>query len=404
MPRLTYHTAGESHGPALTALVNGMPAGVELDVDFINAELARRQGGYGRGARQKIEDDRVTFLAGVRYGHTTGAPIVIQIPNADNRLENASKTPPVYRPRPGHADLAGSIKWLTTDCRETLERASARETAARTACGAVARCLLREFEIETFGFVRGMLDAVTDIAIDEHRLHQLIAARDSSEVYCPDPRTSEKIIEHIRQAKIDKDTVGGLCEVHVFGCPPGMGSCVNWDQRLDARLAGAVMSIQAFKAVEIGLGKDAAFRRGSQVHDPIQFDGSQRDTASLGFVRPSNNAGGIEGGMTNGMPVVVRGTMKPISTLLRGMPSVDLNTKKPEHSAYERSDVCALPAASVVMENVVAFEIARVFLEKFAGDTMHEAHAAYDAFLDFARRRPLEAIERADGERDQSEA
>jgi chorismate synthase len=408
MPLLSYHTAGESHGPALTTLINGLPAGLELDVDFINAELARRQGGYGRGARQKIEEDRITLLAGVReiggIPRTTGAPIVIQIPNKDNRLNDLKNTPPVYRPRPGHADLAGSIKWLTTDCRETLERASARETAARTAAGAVARCLLREFEIESFGFVRGMLDAVTAITIDEDRLDAHIRARDESEVYCPDRAISDRIIEHIRQAKIDKDTLGGLCEAHVFGCPPGLGTCVNWDQRLDARLAGAVMAIQAFKAVEIGLGKESAFRRGSQVHDPIHFDNSRRETSSVGFTRPSNNAGGIEGGMSNGMPIVVRGTMKPISTLLRGMPSVDLNTKNAQHSAYERSDVCALPAASVVMENAVAFEVARVFLEKFGGDTMHEVHAAHDNFMNLARHLPLEPIDGGGDDRDQSEA
>ena len=393
MSLLTYQTAGESHGPAIIALVNGMPAGLDVDVEFINAELARRQGGYGRGARQKIEKDEVKFVAGVRRGHTMGAPIVMQIDNKDSRLDDLEKTPPVYRPRPGHADLAGSIKWLTTDCRETLERASARETAARTAAGALARCLLAEFGIEPLGFVLGMLDAISHIEVDDGNIERLIAARDESEVYCPDAAISKRIIEHIHHAKVDKDTVGGLIEVHVFGCPPGIGSCANCDQRLDARLASAVMGIQAIKAVEIGLGKDCAFRTGSQVHDPIQFDESRRDTASVGFVRSTNNAGGIEGGMSNGMPIVVRATMKPISTLLRGMPSVDLNTRKPEHSAYERSDVCALPAASVVMENVVAFEIARAFLEKFGGDTMHEVHAAYDSFMDMARRLPIEPIE-----------
>jgi chorismate synthase len=271
MPPLTYHTAGESHGPMLTVLVNGMPAGLEIDIDFINAELRRRQGGYGRGGRQRIETDAVTFTAGVRRGHTTGAPIVMQIPNKDSRLDDLEKTPPVYRPRPGHADLAGSIKWLTTDCRETLERASARETASRTAAGALARCLLREFEIETFGFVRGLLDAMTNIEPNEENLTDLIARREASEVYCPDETVSEQMIAHIRQAKIDKDTLGGLAEVHVFGCPPGIGSCVNWHDKLDARLAFAVMGIQAFKCVEIGLGKDCAFRPGSQVHDPIEL-------------------------------------------------------------------------------------------------------------------------------------
>jgi chorismate synthase len=335
---------------------------------------------------------------------TIGSPIAVQIANKDSRLDDPEKTPPVYRPRPGHADFAGAMKWLTTDCRETLERASARETAARTAAGALTRCLLREFDIEVFGFVRGMLDAITEIEVDEDSLDALFAQRQSSEVYCPDATVSERIIAHVRQAKIDKDTVGGLCEVHVFGCPPGMGSCANWDERLDARLAGAVMGIQAFKAVEIGLGKECAIRTGSQVHDPITFQAALSGKPHLGFVRPTNNAGGIEGGMTNGMPVVVRGTMKPISTLLRGLPSVDLNSKRPEHSAYERSDVCALPAASVVMENVVAFEIARAFIDKFAGDSMHQVQANYEAFMDMARNLPLEHSESGNGEGDQSEA
>ncbi len=405
MPTLTYHTAGESHGPAVTCLIYGLPGGLELDVDFINAELKRRQGGYGRGGRQRIESDAVTFVGGVRLGKTTGGPVAIQIPNKDSRLDDLERTPPVYRPRPGHADLAGSVKWLTTDCRNALERASARETAGRTAAGAIARCVLRAFGIETFGFVRGMLDAVTDVQPSEQELTQLRVARDESDVYCPDVSVSQKIIDHIRQAKVDKDTLGGLVEVHVFGCPIGLGSCAHWDQKLDARLAFAVMSIQAFKAVEIGLGKECALRRGSQVHDPIEYDQARSGEPNLGFVRPTNNAGGIEGGMTNGMPIVVRGTMKPISTLLQGMPSVDLNTKQARRSTYERSDVCALPAASVVMENVVAFEIARAFVEKFAGDTMHELRSSYDAYLDFARRLPLEPpIGAAEMEADQTEA
>lgn len=387
---LSYHTAGESHGPALTTLVNGMPAGLEIDVDFINAELERRQGGYGRGGRQRIEKDEVAFLAGVRRGVSTGGPIVMQIVNRDSRLDDLERTGPVYRPRPGHADLAGSVKWLTTDCRLTLERASARETAARTAAGALARCLLREFGMETFGFVRSIHNAQTQVQVNEENLEQLIELRSASQVYCPDEQASGEMIARIRAAKVEKDTVGGIVETHVFGCAVGMGSCVSWHQRLDARIAGAVMGIQAFKAVEIGMGRDAAFARGSEVHDPIGFDASQRDTPSLGFARASNNAGGIEGGMTNGMPIVVRGTMKPISTLLRGMPSIDLNTKGPQHSDYERSDVCAVPAASVVMENVIAFEVARVFLEKFAGDSMHQVQANYEAFMEMARKLPLE--------------
>jgi chorismate synthase len=403
MPTLSYHTAGESHGPALTTLINGLPAGLEIDVDFINAELRRRQGGYGRGGRQKIERDEVAFLAGMRRGHTTGGPLVMQIANRDARLDDLERTPPVHRPRPGHADLAGSIKWLTTDCREALERASARETAARTAAGALARSLLCEVGIEVFGFVRGALDAVTDVEITRESLGQHVVAREASEVYCPDAAASERIIAHIRQAKIDKDTVGGLAEVHVFGCPPGLGSCVNWYDKLDAQLAASVMGIQAFKAVEIGLGRECALRTGSEVHDPIHYDASRRTSASLGFTRPTNNAGGLEGGMTNGMPIVVRGTMKPISTLLRGMPSVDLNTKEAEHSAYERSDVCALPAASVVMENVVAFEVARALLEKFGGDSMHELHANFASYMDLARSLPLEPPENAGETEDDTE-
>ena len=390
MNALRYETAGESHGPALTTMVHGMPARVVLDTDFINGELRRRQGGYGRGGRMKIETDAVTFLAGVRRGRTTGAPIVMQIPNRDSRLDDLERTPPVHRPRPGHADLAGSVKWLTTDCRETLERASARETAARVAAGALARCLLRHFEIRCFGFVRSLLDVATDVDVNAANVNERQRARDESDVACPDADVSARMIDVIRQAKIDKDTVGGVAEVHVFGCPIGLGSCVSPMTRLDARIAGAVMSIQAFKAVEIGLGAECGRRRGSAVHDPIAFDESRQGETSLGFVRPQNHAGGIEGGMTNGMPVVVRGTMKPISTLLQGLPSIDLNSKQSERSDYERSDVCALPAASVVMENMVAFEIAAALRTKFAGDSIDEMQANYDATQSLARKLPLE--------------
>ncbi|HEX8877045.1 MAG TPA: chorismate synthase [Phycisphaerales bacterium] len=390
MPDLDYQTAGESHGPALVITVTGLPAGLDIDVDFINSELARRQGGYGRGGRQRIEQDTVEFLTGVRRGRTIAAPLTMVIKNNDSRLDDVQKTPPVYRPRPGHADLAGSVKWLTTDCRETLERASARETASRVAAGAMARCLLREFGIESFGFVRSILDAQTGVSVTEANWQELRAIRDASETYCPDEAVTTRQCEIIRQAKIDKDTVGGLVEAHVFGCPIGLGSCMDWTTKLDARLAYAVMGIQAFKAVEIGMGKECAFKPGHQVHDPIRYDAKQRDKGHLGFVRDSNNAGGTEGGMTNGMPVVVRGTMKPIATLLRGMPSVDLNTKASEQSSYERSDVCAVSAASVVLENVCAFEVARAFTEKFSGDSVTEIRAQYDAYLRFARMLPLD--------------
>lgn len=390
MPTLDYHTAGESHGPALITLVQGVPAGVDIDMDLINTELRRRQGGYGRGGRQKIETDLADILTGVRRGRTIGSPVAIRIPNRDSRLDDLERTPPVHRPRPGHADLAGSIKWLTTDCRETLERASARETAARVAAGALARCLLKEFGIEPFAFVRRILDVETDIEPTPENFMQLRDKRDDSDVYCPDESASEQMRARIRQAKIDKDTAGGLVECHVFGCPPGLGSCMDWRNKLDARLAYAVMGIQAFKSVEIGLGKESASIPGSQVHDPIRYDHSKRDTNTLGFVRDSNNAGGLEGGMTNAEPVVVRGAMKPIATLLRGLPSVDLNTKEADHSQYERSDISAVPAASVVLENVVAFEIARAFLEKFPGDSIIETRAAYNNYLDLARSLPLD--------------
>jgi len=400
MPSLTYQTAGESHGPALVTIVSGLPAGVPLDVGFIDHELSRRQGGYGRGARQRIETDHVEVLSGVRLGKTIGSPLAMLIRNKDSRLDDTSKTPAVHIPRPGHADFAGSVKYLTTDCRETLERASARETAARTAAGAVARCFLKHVRenviaadgggIEVFGFVRSILDAETAVEVTSETWRACAVLRDGSETYCPDKAVTERQCEIIRRAKIDKDTVGGLVEAHVFGCPPGLGSTMNWQDRLDARLAGAVMGIQAFKAVEIGLGKASAARMGSQVHDAIRYDGKQRGTSTLGFVRATNNAGGTEGGMTNGMPIVVRGAMKPIATLLRGMPSVDLNTKEEKMSQYERSDICAVSAASVVMENVVGFEVARVVLEKFGGDTLGETVDNFQRFMEVARMLPLD--------------
>ncbi|HYF14668.1 MAG TPA: chorismate synthase [Phycisphaerales bacterium] len=392
MAHLDYVTAGESHGPGLLVTVSGMPSDLPVDLDFVNAQLARRQGGFGRSGRMGIEEDRVEVVAGVRRGATTGAPVAFLIRNKDARLDDDAKTPAVHRPRPGHADFAGSVKWLTTDCRDTLERASARETAARVAAGALARLLLRAFAVETVGFVRSIGTVATSATPREEDLAAFIAARDASETYCPDADATQRQIALIREAKLAKDTVGGLVETHVFGCPPGLGTCADWRDRLDARLAYAVMGVQAIKSVEIGLGKECASLPGSRVHDPIRFDPSRRDThPSLGFSRDTNNAGGLEGGMTNGQPVVVRAAMKPISTLLQGMPSVDLNTKQAEKSQYERSDICAVPAASVVVDHVVAFEVARALREKFGGDSMTEVRAQHAAFMKYARMLPLEA-------------
>ena len=389
MATLSYRTAGESHGRALIALVEGMPAGVAIDHDLINAELKRRQGGYGRGGRQKIEEDKVEFISGVRMGRSIGSPIAMTIANRDSRLDDPSATPPLHRPRPGHADLAGSIKWLTTDCRETLERASARETAARVAAGALSRSLLREFGIEVFGFVRAVGEVTAGVEVASASHAQLKALRDASDVYCPDEAASQAFRDFITRMKQDKDTAGGVVECHVLNCPVGLGSCMTWDGRLDSRIAAAVMAIQAFKGVEIGLGFETARRPGSQVHDEIAFDPAQAGTPTLGFVRKTNNAGGLEGGMTNGQPVVVRGAMKPISTLGRPLMSVDLNTKQPSEAGWERSDISAIAAASVIVENVVAFEIARAMIEKFSGDSLTEMRQNYDAYHATARRLPL---------------
>ncbi|MCC6660329.1 MAG: chorismate synthase [Phycisphaerales bacterium] len=394
MPRLDYQTAGESHGPAMVVIVTGLPAGLALDLEFVNAELKRRQGGYGRGGRQRIEDDRAEVLAGLRRGRTIGSPLAIRIANKDSRLDDAARTPPVFRPRPGHADLAGAIKYLTPDCRDVLERASARETAARTAAGAVARVMLREFGIEAFGFTRSIGEAATEIAVGPDTWMALRTVRDASGTFCPDAAATERQCGVIRGAKVGRDTVGGVVEAHVFGCPPGLGSCMDWRDRLDSRLAGAVMGVQAIKAVEIGMGLGVAARAGSRVHDPIGFDPAAAGSGTLGYLRGSNHAGGIEGGMTNGQPVVVRGAMKPISTLAAGLPSVDLKTGQAERSDYERSDVCAVPACSVVVENVTAFEIGRALCDKFPSDTLREMRPAYDRYLALARGLPLEPPER----------
>ncbi len=374
---LSYRTAGESHGAAMIALVEGVPAGLALDEAEINAVLRRRQGGFGRGGRMKIEQDAIEVLSGVRNGVTIGSPIALRITNKDHRIDTS---PAVHRPRPGHADFPGAMKWQTVDCRPVIERASARDTVARAAAGALAKQLLRPFGVDVVGFVVQIGTVHASVPADSDAA-TLMAAREASDVYCPDGAASAGMREAIQEAKEARDTVGGVVEVRAFGLPPGLGSCARWQDKLDGRLMAAVGSVPAIKAVEIGLGIECAERLGSLVHDEMDYDASQRAAASVGFVRRSNNAGGIEGGMTNGMPVVLRAAMKPISTLLRGLDSVNLKTLRAERSDYERSDICAVPAASVVAECVVAFEIARALLEKFGGDTLGEALSARDRYL-----------------------
>jgi chorismate synthase len=372
---LRYLTAGESHGPALTAIVEGFPSGIALDLDLINRELQRRQGGYGRGKRQTLETDRIIVDSGVYHGETTGAPITLRLINNDAKLERL-KEPPA--PRGGHIDLAGAINYQT-GIRQVLERASARETALRVAVGALAKLLLRELGIEVFGYVREIGGiAAPPLALDA-------TLRDSSPVYTLNPESDPAILAAIDAAREAGDTLGGIVETVVTGCPIGLGSHAQWDRKLDARLAAAVMSIQAIKAVEIGLGVEAARRPGSKVMDPIAYEPNHpRTDRRFGFRRPTNNAGGIEGGTSNGEPIIVRAAKKPISTLAARGPSVNMATKQPQPAAYERSDVCAVPAASVIVENVVAFEIAAAVVEKYVGTSLTAIQVALGAIHDLA--------------------
>jgi chorismate synthase len=378
---LRYLTGGESHGKALTVIVDGFPAGVAIDTDLINAELRRRQGGYGRGGRQRIETDEVDVLAGVWQGRSLGSPVTLQVVNKDYKIERLDD---VARPRPGHADLAGAVKY-GAPVRAILERASARETTVRVAAGALAKLILREFGITVFGYVLELggirAEPVTG-SVD-----QLRAIRDTSPVYTLNPSVDPQIVALIDETGKDGDTLGGVVEICVDGVPFGLGTHTQWDRKLRGRLAQAVMSVQAFWGVEFGLGFEAARRRGSQVHDPIQFDPARVGEPCLGYVRPTNNAGGLEGGMTTGQPIVLRAAKKPISTLRKPLDSINLNTKQPEPAEYERSDVCAAPAASVIVENVVAFEIAAAFVEKFGGDSLAEMRANHAQFLALARQR-----------------
>jgi chorismate synthase len=371
-----FTTAGESHGQALVAIVEGVPAGLRITAEGIDSELRRRQGGYGRGGRMRIESDRVEILSGVRHGETLGSPIAMQIRNRDWENWTIAMSPSalddehdeatlrrVFFPRPGHADLVGVLKYDRQDARDILERASARETAARVACGAVAKRLLEEIGVEIGSHVV-MLGGI-DAQIQEVPERDLNSRVDVSPVRCLDAEAEGRMIEAIDEAKRTGDTLGGVFEVIARGVPIGLGSHVSWDRKLDGRLAGAVMSIQAIKGVEIGMGFEAGARPGSRVHDEIVSDGS-------GYGRSGNAAGGLEGGITTGLPVVVRAAMKPISTLMRPLRTIDLRTGEPGDAVRERSDVCALPAAGVVGEAMVAIVLAQAVLEKFGGDSLKE--------------------------------
>jgi len=378
---LRYFTAGESHGKAMVALVDGFPAGVRLDTALIDEELSRRQGGYGRGGRQKLETDRVEVLTGVWQGVTLGSPVALVVHNSDYKLERMRD---IERPRPGHGDLSGSMKFLD-GVRPILERASARETTVRVAAGALAKLLLREFGITAFGYVVQV--GPIEVAPKPGPLDQQRKLRDQSELYTLDPDRDAELKRLIDQARDDGDTLGGIIEVRVEGVPFGLGTHAQWDRKLDGRLAQAVMAVQAIKGVEIGPGFEMARRHGSQVHDPIQYDPAQKDSPTLGFTRPTNNAGGIEAGMTNSQPIVIRAAKKPISTLAKPLESVNLGTLKPEMAAYERSDVCAIAAASCIVENVVAFEVACALVDKFGGDSLAEMKARWEVFYRMARER-----------------
>ncbi|HHT9135681.1 MAG TPA: chorismate synthase [Candidatus Wunengus sp. YC60] len=374
---LYFKTAGESHGKCLIAIVEGFPAGVLIDEAVINSEMKRRQGGLGRGGRMQIEEDRVEILSGIRKNITLGSPICLMIKNRDFKID---ELPAVTRPRPGHADLAGVIKYNQKDARNILERASARETAARVAVGALVKILLSQFGIDVFGYVRGVGGINSDKFLGDISVGRDI--REKSPMYCVDREIEAKIVERIKETSEKGDSLGGIIEVIAHGLPIGLGNHTQWDLRLDARLAGALMSVQAIKGVEVGLGCDVANKFGSEVHDEIFYEKSAKNKLLTGgFKRITNNAGGIEGGISNGEPIVVRAYMKPIPTLMKPLRSVDFLTKEPITATYERSDVCAVPAASVVCEAMVAFEISRAFLEKFGGDSLDEVKRNYEGYV-----------------------
>lgn len=378
---LRYWTAGESHGKTMLAIVDGFPAGMKIDDESINSDLALRQGGYGRGARQKLETDKIEFLSGVWKETTLGSPIAMQVINRDYKLERLKD---LEFPRPGHGDLTGAIKYLGT-VRGILERASARETSVRVAAGSLAKQLLSHFGIRAIGYVTQIGPLV--LPPEPGTFEEQVAKRNNSIVYSLAPGMDDQAKKLIDETKEKQDTVGGIIEVRIEGVPFGLGTHAQWDRKLDGKIAHAVMAVQAIKGVEIGMGFDAARRYGSEVHDPIQYDESQKNTSTLGYVRPSNNAGGLEAGMTNGQPIIVRAAKKPISTLMNRLESINMETKEPGKATYERSDVCAISAASIIIECVVAFEVANAFVEKFGGDSIQEMDSRLKQFLELAKER-----------------
>lgn len=374
---LRYLTAGESHGKCLIAIIEGMPANMSIDINKINELLAKRQQGYGRGGRMKIEEDKVEILSGVRGGKTLGSPICIKIENKD--WENWSKIMDsvsgsggeVTRPRPGHADLAGALKYNQTDIRNIFERSSARETAIRAAVGAVAMQLLEKLGIKIYSHVIQIGTIKIEKKFETYGDFTKIV--ENSRLRCCDPAAEEKMIELIDSAKEKGDSLGGVFEIIAAGVPVGLGSCMHWDRKLDARLAFSLMSIQAIKGVEIGGGFDMASKFGSEVHDEIFYEAGN-------YYRKTNNSGGIEGGMSNGENIVIRAAMKPIPTLYKPLKSVNINTKEPVEAGVERSDICAVPAASIVGQSAAAWELACAFVEKFGGDSIEEVRENFERF------------------------
>jgi chorismate synthase len=403
MAALRYITAGESHGKALVGILEGIPSGLSLSSEDIDRDLKRRQGGHGRGGRMKIEADHAEILSGVRWGKTIGSPITLLIENKDFKnwsagmssdFSAAGSIPAVTRPRPGHADLTGAIKYDQRDIRNILERSSARETAMRVALGAAAKKFLTEFSITVESYVTQIgnitMQSAAIVMQDPKSLLASFRKAEHSPVRCPDEAVSERMIKLIDKAIKEGNSLGGIFKVFVTGVPIGLGSHVQWDRKLDGRLAQAVMSIQAMKGVEVGLGFEMSRRPGSEVMDEIFYASDKSPLVKKGrrggFFRKTNNSGGIEGGMTNGMPIILRAAMKPIPTLRRPLRSVDIVTKKPVQAAYERSDICAVPAASVIGEAMVALTIADAFLEKFGGNSLNEVRCNFDSYCRYIQK------------------